>query len=134
VILILGAYWINAGKPQRDYGFIAVNWDYTDDLLKAKFAAWLDEKRGKRKAVKSRQGREKPRRYLKALGAKRLLDAGFTVAAAMKYSEKILHHEQDNPRPLYDAERSWSEAKNHTVPRVMALLFGRGQSSADQIA
>jgi hypothetical protein len=117
------------GKPQREHGFIAVNWDYTDDILKAKFTAWLNKMRGNRKAVKSLQGRTKPRQNLKALGAKRILDAGFTVAAAMNYSQKILRD-----GPLYDAERSWSNAKNQVVRRVLASLFGSGQNPPNQIA
>jgi hypothetical protein len=116
------------GKAQRDQGFIAINWDNTDDVLKAKFTAWLNEKRGNRKAMKSLQGKIKLRQNLKALGARRLLDAGFTVAAAMGYSQKILGNQ-----PLYAVERSWSNAKNKVVPRVMASLFGSGQNPQDQI-
>ena len=108
---------------QREYGFLAVNWNYTNDQLIDEFKKWLDEKREDRKAVESQQGKAKARQYLRALGAKRLLDSGLTVAAAMEYTEKFLKDERDAPRPLYESERGWSKAKNETVPSVLKRLF-----------
>ncbi len=110
---------IHDETAQREYGFLAVNWDYTDDQLIDGFKKWLDEKRGNRKAVESQQGKVKARQYLKALGAKRLLDSGSTVAAAMEYTEKFLK----DARPLYESERGWSKAKNEIVPIVLKRLF-----------
>jgi len=108
---------------QREHGFIAINWDYTYDQLKDEFAKWLKEKRGERKPVQSERGQNKRRQYLKALGAKRLLDAGFTAEKAMEYTERFLKDEQNDPKPLYENPRTWSDAKNRSVPSVLRELF-----------
>lgn len=121
--MILHKCW-HGENDQLEHGFFGINWNYPDGALKAKFAAFLSEKRGGRKAVTSRQGKVKSRQHLKALGAKRLLDAGFTVPQAMTHSAKFLHNEQGNPRPLYHAPRSWYDSKNKVVPFVLTSLFG----------
>jgi hypothetical protein len=111
---------------QREYGFLAVNWNYTDMCLIARFRKWLGDKRGDRKATESRQGRTKFRQHLKALGAKRLLDSGLTVADAIDHTEKIFK-DHGSPGPLYDSDRAWSKAKNEIVPEVLKRLFGAAE-------
>jgi hypothetical protein len=112
---------------QREHGFIAVNWNYTDGHLVDAFKKWLADKRGHRKDVESQQGKAKFRQYLKALGAKRVLDAGLTVKQAIICTERILKDKQGNPYPLYDSDRGWSKAKNETVPAILKRLFPSGQ-------
>jgi len=108
---------------QREYGFLALNWNYTDGELMERFRQWLAEKRGDRKPIKSQQGKNKTRNYLNALGAKRLLDSGLTAAQAIRHTEHFLKDGAGCPRPLYDSERGWSKAKNETVPAVLKRLF-----------
>ena len=110
-------------REKREYGFFAINWNYTDGQLIDEFKKWLAEKRGDRRASASQQGKSKRRQYLKALGAKRLLDSSFTVPKAMEYTQKFLKDENGNPYLLYDSERGWSKAKNETVPAILKLLF-----------
>jgi hypothetical protein len=105
---------------QREYGFFALNWNHTNGQLIDEFEKWLNEKRGdNRKAAASRQGESKPRLYLKALGAKRLLDSGFTVVDAMDFATRIL----GNDKGFYCYESQWSRAKNEIVPAVLQTLF-----------
>lgn len=113
----------NDESNQREYGFFAVNWNYTNGQLEAEFQKWLKEKRGERKPVESEQGQNKNRQHLKALGAKRLLDAGFTVKRAIDYTKNFLKDSHGYPRPLYDSERGWSKAKTETVPAILKRLF-----------
>lgn len=113
-------------QAQREHGFLAVNWDYTDDVLKEQFQTWLAEKRGERKAVTSQQGKSKPRPFLKALGAKRLLDAGLSVPDAQAHTMRFLTDSEGNPCALFEAERTWSDAKLKTVPEILARVFGAG--------
>jgi hypothetical protein len=108
---------------QREYGFFAINWDYPDGHLIAEFTKWLKQKRGKQPAGGSQRGQNKQRQHLRALGAKRLLDIGFTAGKAMDYTERFLKDQNGNPTPLYDAPRSWSVAKTQIVPRVLEQLF-----------
>jgi hypothetical protein len=108
---------------QREYGFFALDWNYTDSHLIEEFKKWLVAKRGDRRPSESRQGKNKARQHLNALGAKRLLDSGFTVAQAMEYTQRFLKDEAGHSRPLYDSERGWSKAKNEIVPAVLKLLF-----------
>lgn len=110
-------------QAQREHGFLAVNWDYTDDVLREQFRTWLDEKRGERKAVTSQQGKSKPRQFLKALGAKRLLDAGLSVPDAQAHTMGFLKDKEGHPRALFEAERTWYDAKLKTVPEILAKLF-----------
>lgn len=110
-------------QAQREHGFLAVNWDYTDDVLREQFRTWLDEKRGERKAVTSQQGKSKPRQFLKALGAKRLLDAGLSVPDAQAHTMGFLKDKEGHPRALFEAERTWSDAKLKTVPEMLTRLF-----------
>lgn len=118
-------------QAQREHGFLAVNWDYTDEVLKEQFAAWLIEKRGERMATTSEQGKSKPRPWLKALGAKRLQDAGLSVPDAQVHTMGFLKDKEGHPRALYEANRSWSDAKRKTVPETLARLFGAGSPSPE---
>lgn len=110
------------GNQQREHGLIAVNWNYTDEQLKTKFEQWLKEKRQSRKPVESRRGRNKKRQHLKALGAARLLAAGFTAKEAVLHTEKFLKDKDGDPVGLYKRERSWSMAKRK-VSQVIERLF-----------
>jgi hypothetical protein len=120
--IFLDSCWHDESS-QREYGFFAINWNYTDGDLIDEFKKWLAERRGERRDIESRQGKDKFRQYLKALGAKRLLDSDFTVANAMEYTERFLKNEEGNPHPLYESERGWSKAKNETVPTILKRLF-----------
>jgi hypothetical protein len=113
----------HGAEDQRDYGFIAINWNYTNDELSAHFRRWLVQARGNRSASEDKRGTNRKRQHLKALGAKRLLDAEFTAEEAMRFTATILTDTHGNPRPLYGALRSWYEARNVTVPEVLNLLF-----------
>ncbi len=105
---------------QREHGFFALNWNYTNGQLIDEFKRWLDEKRGdNRKAAASRQGESKLRQHLTALGAKRLLDSGFTVVEAMDYTDSKL----GNNKGLYGHESQWSRAKTRIVPAALQILF-----------
>lgn len=106
-------------QAQREHGFLAVNWDYTDNVLEQQFKAWLDESRGKRKSLTSQQGKSKPRALLKALGAKRLLDAGLPADDARKHTESVL----GSGKPLYGEDCVWSRQKTRSVPAVLTRLF-----------
>jgi len=108
---------------QREYGFLAINWNHTDGQLVAAFEEWLADKRGGRADIESRQGKTKPRQHLKALGAKRLLEAGLTVTQAVEYTKRFLKDGAGNPFPLYDTPRGWAKAKNQIVPAVLEKLF-----------
>lgn len=104
---------------QREHGFFAINWNFTNGELESEFRKWLKEKRGTRDPSESKRGTNKMRQYLKALGAKRLLDAGLTVEQAMKHTAQF----SKDSTALYDSERGWSKAKNETVPAVLQRLF-----------
>jgi hypothetical protein len=104
---------------QREYGFFAINWNYTDGQLIDEFKKWLATKRGDHSPSASQRGRRKQRLHLRALGAKRLLESGFTVVEAMNYTETILGKD----KPLYSNENQWSRAKTQIVPAVLQLLF-----------
>jgi hypothetical protein len=110
-------------NEQREHGFIGVNWDYTNGQLVGEFKKWLHKKRGERKSSASEQGQNKERQHLKALGAKRLLDAGFGAKSAMDYSQGFIKGKDGHPSPLFDNPRTWYVAKNQTVPRVLQHLF-----------
>ena len=110
-------------QAQREHGFLAVNWDYTDDVLSEQFRTWLIAKRGERKAPTSEQGKSKPHPWLKALGAKRLLDAGLSVKDAKDHTQKFLKDKEGHSCALFEADRSWSDAKLKTVPEILARLF-----------
>jgi hypothetical protein len=92
-------------KEQREHGFIGINWGYTDGQLLQEFKEWLHEKRGDRKPRESEQGQNKERQYLKALGAKRLLDHGLTADSAIEYTQGFLKDKNGNQRPLYESPR-----------------------------
>ena len=112
-------YCCHGNDDQREQGFFAINWNFTNGQLKEEFGKWLREKRGDRKPVESERGKNKMRQYLKALGAKRLLDAGLTVEQAMKHTAQF----SKDSTALYDSERGWSKAKNETVLAVLQRLF-----------
>lgn len=106
-------------QAQREHGFLAVNWDYTDDVLRKQFRTWLKDKRNKRKALTSQQGKSRPRALLKALGAKRLLDAGLSADDARRHTETVL----GSGNPLYGDDCVWSRQKTKIVPIVLNRLF-----------
>ena len=108
---------------RREYGFFAIDWSFPDTQIKAIFAQWLKEKRGDKRASESQRGVIKERQNLNALGAKRLLEAGFTAEQAINYTQKFLKDCQGHPCPLYDAPRTWYEAKNQMVPTILRRLF-----------
>lgn len=111
-------FHLGRAEHQREYGFLAINWSHTDEQLKAKFAKFLNEKRGDRKDSKSKKGTNKMRQHLRALGAKRLLEAGFTAEVAIKYTGRI----RKDCKPLYEAPRSWYQAKRK-VANIIRLQF-----------
>lgn len=108
-------------QAQREHGFLGVNWDYTDEVLKEQFEAWLKEKRGKQKASTSQQGKSNIRAYLKALGAKRILDAGFSPRSAIDRTAEIL----GEAGPLYCDDGKWYNARDRTVPNLLARFFAQ---------
>jgi len=108
---------------QREHGFFAINWNFTNGELEAQFAQWLSDARGDRQPSESKRGTVKMRAQLNALGAKRVRDAGFTVKEAMRETGRCRKDTHGNPRPLYSSERAWSKAKCETVPAVLQRLF-----------
>lgn len=111
---------VHAKAKQRHRGFIALDFDFPDDELMAAFSDWLaDYRRRGFKPGRSQRGKTRMRQHLKALGAKRLLDAGLTVESAQDHTRRLLGE------PLYAAQKTWSTAKNSSVPEVLAELFGR---------
>lgn len=115
-------HWGRVDERQREYGFFAIDWNYTDAQLKEEFSKFLREKREDRRAAESRQGKNKMRHHLCALGAKRLLDAGLTAEAAMDYTGAVNADSKGDFRPLYGAPRTWYVAKRR-VERLIGGLF-----------
>ncbi|MGD0537337.1 MAG: hypothetical protein ABSC03_06790 [Verrucomicrobiota bacterium] len=106
-----------------EYGYFAVNWNLNDKRLLAAFATWLKVKRGDRRAREAR-GSNKKRQHLKALGAKRLLDAGFSAECALEHTQRQRPTAPSGSEPILQNAKSFSKAKLQTVPRVLARLFG----------
>lgn len=107
----------------RETGFILIDWSQPDAKLKGAFDQWLKDRRSlrpnQRKGVASERGKLKRRADLVALGADRLLRAGFTAGKAIAYTET----ESRLERPLYGNPKDWYQARNHIVPRVLRAMF-----------
>lgn len=117
------SHHLGRGDQQREYGFFAINWSFTDTRLKDEFAKFLAEKRGDRKDVKNRRGTNKMRQHLRALGAKRLLEAGLTPNEAYHHTGDLHTGDGENLSPLYGLAPSlWLRAKSKAT-KVMNGLF-----------
>jgi len=109
---------IQRESKNHQIGWFSIDWDYRDDVLKKSFAEFLKQ-RPKNSGTRDDRGRKKLRQHLKALGGKRLLDAGMTAPQASKYTAKVLG------QPLYNGDRSWYQARQ----RANSILSGMFSSS-----
>lgn len=107
------------------FGFIAIDWNYTNEQLSNALLDWFDRelsKRPSRKPAYSKRGKEKensPDGWLKALGATRLLRSGMTLQQARDYSAAAA-----SGLPIFSDISEWSRARRKTFPSIMKQLFG----------
>jgi hypothetical protein len=101
-------------EPPKDVTPLVIDWDKSDSELTKSFRNLIEEIRPRQPdRVRRENLSEKYKADLKALGAFRLLAAGYTCFNAIEYtaSERNKDAETEDSKPLFMQKTEWTNAK-----------------------
>lgn len=119
------AITLHGDASKVEFGMFAVDWNFPRERIEATFAKWLDKRLAERRGQKQRfneRGKLKAdfaRSWLKALGAKRLLESGLTATEASEYTAA---NAGEIAEPLFRDKAEWSKAKRDATKRLFAMF------------